>query len=123
MTDVALELIEEGVDIDAKNIIGDTALHLACWRGMKDVALKLIEKGATIDAEVVEESASSATSAAVEQAPSSLPFILMSSAAPKDVLPAGGEDEWKPKPLDSADIAVGVDPTHGVAGEVECARE
>mmetsp|Transcript_11254 Transcript_11254/g.20906 ORF Transcript_11254/g.20906 Transcript_11254/m.20906 type:complete len:568 (-) Transcript_11254:1366-3069(-) len=39
-------LIQEGVDIDARNEYGHTALSMACWRGFKDIVDILLRSGA-----------------------------------------------------------------------------
>jgi len=50
LEDIALKLIEKGVDIHAKDPGGDTPLHCAIHAQLASVAQKLLEKGADIHA-------------------------------------------------------------------------
>jgi ankyrin repeat protein len=42
--------LEDGSDINAANVVGDTALHGAAYRGSVDVARLLVDRGAKLDA-------------------------------------------------------------------------
>ena len=44
------DLLRYGVPIDAKNSLGETALHLAAYSGKLLIAEQLVDKGANIDA-------------------------------------------------------------------------
>ena len=44
------EILESGVDINAKNNWGDTALHIASREGHTDIVAMLLEKGADVNA-------------------------------------------------------------------------
>lgn len=48
---VALALIAAGSDLGARDDFGQTALHLACCRGLADVAAELVLRGADVWAE------------------------------------------------------------------------
>ncbi|MEM2790511.1 MAG: ankyrin repeat domain-containing protein, partial [Thermofilaceae archaeon] len=49
--EVARFLVENGADVNARNIDGMTPLHLAVFRGHLEVARFLVEKGADVNAE------------------------------------------------------------------------
>jgi hypothetical protein len=44
----AVGLIDQGADVHAKNIGGETPLHLACWKGHTVVVKALLKKGADV---------------------------------------------------------------------------
>jgi ankyrin repeat protein len=45
------EIIENGIDVDARNFNNETSLHMVvCYKDLKDIAKLLIENGANIDA-------------------------------------------------------------------------
>jgi cytohesin len=48
--EAALRLIEEGGDVNEEQPSGDTALHMASFKGYADVVRKLLEKSANINA-------------------------------------------------------------------------
>ena len=52
-TETALELIDLGADISAKDDNGNTPLHLACYNGHTDTVLALIARGADVSAKDV----------------------------------------------------------------------
>ena len=43
------ELIGQGVDVEAKDAEGNTALHYTGWRGRMDACLILLKAGASIE--------------------------------------------------------------------------
>ena len=47
--DIALALLEEGADVQAKDTGGWTALHWACYKGLEDVVKALIDKGSRLN--------------------------------------------------------------------------
>jgi ankyrin repeat protein len=49
-TEVAALLIQEGADVNARDVNQKTPLHWAASRGMTEVAALLIEKGADVNA-------------------------------------------------------------------------
>ena len=49
-TDTALELIDRGAEVSAKNNDGDTPLHCACRNGHTEIVQILIARGADISA-------------------------------------------------------------------------
>lgn len=48
-TEIALDLIKAGADVNVISQCGDTPLHYAALRGSKEVALALINEGAIVD--------------------------------------------------------------------------
>ena len=44
------DLLRYGVPIDAKNSLGETALHLAAYSGKLLITEQLVDKGANVDA-------------------------------------------------------------------------
>ncbi|HIG23126.1 ankyrin repeat domain-containing protein, partial [Henriciella sp.] len=51
----AEEIIEKGVDINAKGLFGDTPLHIAAQFGHTEIAELLIAKGADVNADNAKE--------------------------------------------------------------------
>jgi ankyrin repeat protein len=47
--DIAALLIDKGADVNAKNNVAQTPLHIACQKGNKEIAELLIDKGADIN--------------------------------------------------------------------------
>ena len=43
------QLLEEGADIHHRDVLGETALHVACKRGLTDFVKILLDKGADVN--------------------------------------------------------------------------
>ena len=53
--ELAMDLVDRGADIHARDEYERTPLHVACWKGHMEVAMALVDRGADVDARDVDQ--------------------------------------------------------------------